>query len=322
MSLNDQRILITGSSGFLGRHLVARLQHAGCRRLFLPRSAEFDLTCAVDVRRLLADTQPQIVVHLAARVGGIGANRRQPGTFAYQNLIMGTLLIEECRLAGVDRFVLAGTICSYPRLTPAPFRETALWDGYPEETNAPYGLAKKMLLVQLQAYRQEFGFRSGCLLLANLYGPGDHCDLETSHVVPALIRKCAEAKERGEPAVTVWGTGTPTRELLYVEDAARALQLAAERLDEPDPINVGTGRETPIADLARRIAQEVGYTGELRFDPSRPDGQPRRCLDVTRARQRLGFEAAVPLEEGLRRTVAWYLRQEIHMAEGRLQHAQ
>jgi len=301
MNLCDQRILITGSGGFLGRHLVARLRQAGCGRLFLPRKVEFDLTRADDVRRLLAAARPELVVHLAARVGGIGANRRQPGTFAYQNLIMGTLLIEECRLAGVGRFVLAGTTCSYPKLTPAPFHETALWDGYPEETNAPYGLAKKMLLVQLQAYRQEFGFRSACLLLANLYGPGDRSDLETSHVVPALIRKCAEAKERGEPAVTVWGSGTPTRELLYVEDAARALQLAAQRIDDPEPINVGTGRETSIAELARQIAGLVGYDGELRFDPSRPDGQPRRCLDVSRARERLGFEAEVALEEGLRR---------------------
>jgi GDP-L-fucose synthase len=227
---------------------------------------------------------------------------------------MGTLLIEECRLAGVGRFVLAGTTCSYPKRAPTPIRETDLWDGYPEETNAPYGLAKKMLLVQLQAYRQEFGCRSACLLLANLYGPGDCCDLETSHVVPALIRKCVEAKQRGAPAVTVWGTGTPTRELLFVEDAARALLLAAERLDDPEPINVGTGRETSIRELAGHVARLVGYDGALHFDPSRPDGQPRRCLDVSRARQRLGFEAEVPLEEGLRRTVAWYLEREIRNA--------
>jgi GDP-L-fucose synthase len=314
MNFHDQRILVTGAGGFLGRHLVARLRNAGSQRLFLPRRVEFDLTRQDDVRRLLASARPDVVVHLAARVGGIGANRRQPGTFAYQNLIMGTLLIEECRLAGVGRFVLAGTTCSYPKQAATPFRETALWDGYPEETNAPYGLAKKMLLVQLRAYRQEFGYRSACLLLANLYGPGDHCDLETSHVVPALIRKCAHAKQHREPAVTVWGTGTPTRELLYVEDAARALHLAAERIDDPDPINIGTGRETSILELACLIARLVGYDGELRFDPSQPDGQPRRCLDVSRARQRLGFEAEVPLEEGLRRTVAWYLEREIRNA--------
>jgi GDP-L-fucose synthase len=294
---------------------VARLRESGCRRLFLPRHAEFDLTRADDVRRLLSTARPDIVIHLAARVGGIGANRNQPGTFAYQNLLMGTILIEECRKAGVGKFVLAGTICSYPKHTPVPFRESALWDGYPEETNAPYGLAKKMLLVQLQAYRQEFGVRSACLLLANLYGPGDRFDLDTSHVIPALIRKCAAAKALGEPAVTVWGSGTPTREFLFVEDAARAIELAAERLDEPDPINIGTGVETSIADIARRIAQLVGYDGKLRFDPRQPDGQPRRCLDVSRARARLGFEAAIPLEEGLRRTVAWYLASAVHNQE-------
>jgi GDP-L-fucose synthase len=306
MHLPEQRILITGANGFLGRHLVSRLWHAGCRNLVKPRRAEFDLTREADVQRLLVAARPHLVIHLAARVGGIGANRRQPGTFAYENLIMGARLIEECRRAGVSKFVLAGTICSYPKHTPAPFRETDLWAGYPEETNAPYGLAKKMLMVQLQAYRQEFGFRSAFLMLANLYGPGDRADLETSHVIPALIRKCAEAKRRGDAAMTIWGTGTPTREFLFVEDAARALQLAAERIDDPDPINVGTGQETSIAELARLIARLVGYAGELRFDPSRPDGQPRRCLDVTRARRRLDFEAQVPLEEGLRQTVAWY----------------
>jgi GDP-L-fucose synthase len=307
MDLRDQRILITGANGFLGRHLVDRLWQVGCRQLSMPRRAEFDLTREEDVRRLVASTRPQVVFHLAARVGGIGANRQRPGTFAYENLIMGTRLIEECRRAGVHKFVLAGTICAYPKHTPAPFRESALWDGYPEETNAPYGLAKKMLLVQLLAYRQEFGFRSACLLLANLYGPGDHFDLETSHVIPALIHKCEEAKLRRQPAVTVWGTGTPTREFLFVEDAARALQLAAERIDTPEPINIGTGQEISIAELARRVAREVGYDGELRFDPSRPDGQPRRCLDVSCAREQLGFEAEVPFEDGLRRTVAWYL---------------
>jgi GDP-L-fucose synthase len=314
MNLIDKRILITGASGFLGEHLVARLWSIGCRRLCLPRRSEFDLTREDEVCRLLITARPQVVIHLAARVGGIGANRRQPGTFAYENLVMGARLIEQCRQAEVEKFVLAGTICSYPRHTPVPFREATLWDGYPEETNAPYGLAKKMLLVQLQAYRQQFGFRSACLLLANLFGPGDHFELETSHVIPALIHKCAEAKRRRESAVTVWGTGIPTREFLYVEDAARALQLAAEKLDDPDPVNVGTGQETSIADLAQRVCRLVGYQGMLCFDPSRPDGQPRRCLDVTRARQQLGFDAQVPLEEGLRRTVAWYYGQKNFIA--------
>src|ERR1043166_5973096 len=244
MTLANQRILITGASGFLGRHLVTRLWRVAARTLTKPRRAEFDLTREADVVRLMAAAKPDLVFHLAARVGGIGANRAQPGTFAYENLIMGARLIEECRRVGVRKFVLAGTICAYPKHTPAPFKEPDLWNGYPEETNAPYGLAKKMLLVQLQAYRQEFGFRSACLLLANLYGPGDHTDLETSHRIPP-----------------------PTREFRYVEDAARALQLAAERIDEPEPINVGTGQETSIAELARMIADQVGYRGELRFGP-------------------------------------------------------
>jgi GDP-L-fucose synthase len=319
MDLHDQRILITGAGGFLGGHVVARFREHGCRQLFTPDRAAFDLTRQADVERLFDMARPNLVIHLAARVGGIGANHRRPGTFAYQNLIMGALLIEQCRRAGVGKIVLAGTTCAYPRDTPAPFRETALWDGYPEPTNAAYALAKKILLVQLQAYRQEFGTKSAYLLLANLYGPGDHFDLEAGHVIPALIRKCVTAKRRGEPSVTVWGTGRPTREFLYVADAARAIQLAAERLDEPEPVNVGTGCETAIADVARQIADLVGYNGELRYDPRRPDGQPRRCLDVTRARERLGFEARVPLEEGLARTVAWYRAHEIHIEEGRKQ---
>jgi GDP-L-fucose synthase len=307
--LCERRILVTGGAGFLGRHLVTRLREHGCRQVAAPRRREFDLTREADIRRLLAETRPEVVIHLAARVGGIGANRKQPGTFAYQNLIMGTQLIEQCRLAGVGKFVLAGTICSYPKHTPVPFKESDLWNGYPEETNAPYGIAKKMLLVQLHAYRREFDFHGVTLLLTNLYGPGDHFDLETSHVIPALIRKCVEARERGESAVTVWGSGKPTREFLYVDDAARALQLAAESLDESEPINIGTGCEIAIADLARKIAGLVGYPGEFRFDPSQPDGQPRRCLDVSRARERLKFEATTPLDEGLARTVQWYLRQ-------------
>jgi GDP-L-fucose synthase len=315
MPSSPRTILVTGGSGFLGRHLLARLHTAGYHDVLAPTRQECDLTREWEIRNLLEVARPNVVIHLAARVGGIGANRRQPGTFAYQNLIMGALLIEQCRLAGVGKIVLAGTTCAYPRDTPAPFCESALWDGYPEPTNAPYALAKKMLLVQLQAYRQEFGLRSACLLFANLYGPGDHFDLETSHVIPALMRKCVTAKQRDEPVVTVWGSGKPTREFLYVADAAHALELAVGRLDEPEPVNIGTGVETSIANLARLIARLVGYKGELCFDPTRPDGQPRRCLDVSRARERLGFTARMPLEEGLRRTVAWYLEHAINSEE-------
>jgi GDP-L-fucose synthase len=309
LDLRRRRVLVTGGGGFLGRPGVTRLRASGCEQVAAPRRREYDLTVADDAGRLLADVRPEVVIHLAAVVGGIGANRRRPGTFSYQNLVMGSDIIEACRRAGVVKFVLAGTICSYPKHTPVPFREGDLWNGYPEETNAAYGVAKKTLLVQLQAYRQEFGLRGAAPLLTNLYGPGDNFDPETSHVIPALIRKCVEAKERGETSITAWGTGTPTREFLYVEDAARAVQLAAERLDEPEAVNVGTGREIAIADLAGRIARLVGFGGEIRFDATQPDGQPRRCLDVTRARERLGFEATVPLDDGLRRTVGWYLEQ-------------
>jgi GDP-L-fucose synthase len=259
-----------------------------------------------DVTRLLLRSRPDVVVHLAAQVGGIGANQRQPGTFLYSNLLMGAQLIEACRQFGVARFVNIGTICSYPKHTPVPFKEADLWNGYPEETNAPYGLAKKLLTVQLQAYRQEFNFPGVSLLLVNLYGPGDNFDLETSHVIPALIRKCLEARERREAEVVIWGTGTPTREFLYVEDAARAVELAVARLDTAEPVNVGSGQEISIRELAERIARLTGYRGRLRFDPSRPDGQPRRCLDVTRAREWLGFTASTSLEDGLARTLGWY----------------
>ncbi len=309
MDLRHKKILLTGGAGFLGRHVVGRLRQAGCQQLFLPRSAEFDLTRDEDIRRMLARQRPEIVVHLAARVGGIGANRRHPGTFAYQNLIMGAQLIEQCRQLGVEKFLMAGTICSYPKFTPVPFKESDFWNGYPEETNAPYGLAKKMLLVMLQAYRQEFGLHGINLLLVNLYGPGDNFDPQSSHVIPALIRKCLEAQERGDGVVTVWGTGKPTREFLYVEDAARAIHLALEHHEDPDPVNIGSGQEIAIGDLTRLIAQATGFAGEIRFDPSQPDGQPRRCLDTTRAKQLFGFAAAMPLEVGLARTVAWYRAQ-------------
>jgi GDP-L-fucose synthase len=306
MQLQAKRIVVTGGAGFLGRHVVARLLRAGCAQVFVPRSADFDLTREADARRLLSVHRPEAVIHLAAAAGGIGANRRHPGTFAHQNLVMGAHLIEHCRRAGVEKVLLAGTTCSYPRHAPLPLRERDLWTGYPEETNAPYGLAKRMLLAQLQAYRQEFGLCGVCLLFANLYGPGDQFDPETSHVIPALVHKCIEARDRGAASVEVWGTGRPTRDFLYVEDAAHAVQLALERYDAPEPVNVGSGRETAVSDLARLIGSLTGFRGDFRFDATRPDGQPRRCLDTSRARELFGFEAATPLEAGLERTVVWY----------------
>jgi GDP-L-fucose synthase len=306
MNLEAARILVTGGSGFLGRRLVARLRGAGCQHVCVPRSAEFDLTHEDAVRRLLARERPQVVIHLAALVGGIGANRLHPGEFLYKNLIMGSQLIEHAYRAGVEKFVMVGTICSYPKFTPVPFKEDDLWNGYPEETNAPYGLAKKLLIVQLEAYRRQYGFNGVNVLPVNLYGPGDNFDLESSHVIPAVVRKCVEARDRGDAVVSLWGTGAPTREFLYVDDAARAIHLAAERLETSDPVNVGSGREVRIADLVERIARKTGFRGRVHFDPSKPDGQPRRCLDVTRAKALLGFEAEVGLDEGLDRTVAWY----------------
>ncbi len=307
MDLQNKRILVTGGSGFLGGHVLARLRQIGCRYLIAPRSSECDLTREPDVIRLLQKERPQVVLHLAAKVGGIGANRKFPGTFLYQNLIMGTHLIEASRHLGVEKFVMVGTICAYPKFTPVPFKESDLWNGYPEETNAPYGLAKKLLLAQLQAYKQEFGFNGANVLIVNLYGPGDNFDLESSHVIPALIRKCLEAKERGDKVLPVWGTGKPTREFLYAEDAAEALVRAAESLETPDPVNIGSGHEIAIGDLVKLIAEKTGFKGEIRFDPNMPDGQPRRCLDVTRAKELLGFEAKTSLAAGLEKTIAWYL---------------
>jgi GDP-L-fucose synthase len=306
MDIQNKRILVTGGSGFLGSHVIARLRQVGCAQIIAPRSAEFDLTREPDVLRLLQKERPEVVMHLAAKVGGIGANRKFPGTFLYQNLIMGTHLIEASRQFGVEKFVMVGTICSYPKFTPVPFKEADIWNGYPEETNAPYGLAKKMLLAQLQAYKQEFGFNGANVMLVNLYGPGDNFDLESSHVIPALIRKCIEAKERGDEVLPVWGTGRPTREFLYVEDAAEALVRAAAMLDTPEPVNVGSGQEIAIGDLAKLIAAKTGFRGELRFDPNMPDGQPRRCLDVSRAKELLGFTAKTTLAKGLEKTIEWY----------------
>jgi GDP-L-fucose synthase len=307
MDLRNKTILVTGGAGFLGRHVVARLRQAGCQQIVVPRSAEYDLREAADIRRLLQRHKPEVVLHLAAVVGGIGANRLNPGSFLYANLLMGTQLIELSREAGVEKFLAVGTICAYPKFTPVPFKESDLWNGYPEETNAPYGLAKKMMIAQTQAYRQQYGFNGVNLLMVNLYGPGDNFDLESSHVIPALIRKCVEAKERGDKVLPVWGTGTPTREFLYVEDAARAVYLAAEMLETSDPVNVGSGQEITIAELTETVAHQTGFTGEVRYDASKPDGQPRRCLDVTRAREMLGFEATTSLADGLEKTVAWYL---------------
>ncbi len=307
MDLRNKTILVTGGAGFLGRHVVARLRHAGCEHIIVPRSADYDLRQAADIRRLLQRHKPEVILHLAAVVGGIGANRLNPGSFLYSNLLMGAQLIELSREAGVEKFLAVGTICAYPKFTPVPFKESDLWNGYPEETNAPYGLAKKMMIAQTQAYRQQYGFNGVNLLMVNLYGPGDNFDLESSHVIPALIRKCVEAKERGDKVLPVWGTGTPTREFLYVEDAARAVYLAAEMLDTSDPVNVGSGHEITIAELTETVARQTGFEGEIRYDPSKPDGQPRRCLDVTLARDLLGFEATTSLTDGLEKTVAWYL---------------
>jgi GDP-L-fucose synthase len=307
VQLRGRKVLVTGGNGFLGRHVVECLRAVGCEGILAPRSRDVDLRQAANVWRLLERERPEVVIHLAAVVGGIGANRAMPGTLFYDNLLMGAHVAEASRHTGVQKLVAVGTVCSYPKLTPVPFREDDLWNGYPEETNAPYGLAKKMLLVQLEAYRQQFGFNGVNLLLVNLYGPGDNVDPSRSHVVPALVRKCVEAKRRGDAVVPVWGTGTATREFLYVEDGARAVVLAAERLETSLPVNVGSGEEIAIADLARRIATLAGFTGEIRFDPSQPDGQPRRRLDVSRARDLMGFEATTSFDDGLARTVDWYL---------------
>jgi GDP-L-fucose synthase len=306
MDLTKKRVLVTGGGGFLGRHVVDRLRAIGCQQIAVPRSADYDLTDARAIDRLFKAVRPQVIIHLAAVVGGIGANRKHPGTFLYKNLIMGTQLIEAARLAGVEKFLQTGTICSYPKFTPVPFKEADLWNGYPEETNAPYGLAKKLLIVQLESYRQEFGFNGVNVLPVNLYGPWDNFDLQSSHVIPALIRKFIEAKDRGERNIDAWGTGRPTREFLFVEDAARGICLATEKLETSEPVNLGSGREVSIKDLAHLIAERVGFKGDIKFDPNQPDGQPRRCLDVTRARQLLGFETKVSLEDGLDRTIKWY----------------
>jgi GDP-L-fucose synthase len=304
--MSDNRILVTGGGGFLGRHVVAEIERRRMGPLVAPRKAEFDLTREPDVRRMFDSIRPTLVIHLAAVVGGIGANREFPGRFFYDNVMMGALVMEHARLAGVGKFVGVGTICAYPKLAPVPFRETDLWNGYPEDTNAPYGIAKKMLLVQGQAYRQQYGFRAIHLLPVNLYGPHDNFDPSSSHVIPALIRKCIEAAERHAPAVMCWGTGDATREFLYVEDCARGIADAAERYDAPEPVNLGAGFEISIRDLAHLIGELAGFHGDLVFDRTKPDGQPRRSLDVTRARAAFGFTASTDFRAGLTRTIAWY----------------
>ena len=310
MDWEQARVAVTGGAGFLGSVVVEKLRERGCREIFVPRSAEYDLRDREAIQRLYETARPDIVLHLAAVVGGIAANRDNPGRFFYDNAIMGLQLIEQARQMGVKKFVAVGTVCAYPKDTPIPFHEDDLWNGYPEETNAPYGLAKKMMLTQLQAYREQYGFSGIYLLPVNLYGPRDNFDPPTSHVIPALIRKCAEAKRAGRAEITLWGDGTPTREFLYVEDAAEGLLLATERYDGPLPVNLGTGQEIAIADLARLIAAEVGFEARIVWDTSQPNGQPRRCLDVMRAKELFGFEAAQDLRSGLAQTVKWFFQNE------------
>jgi GDP-L-fucose synthase len=305
----NRRVMVTGGGGFLGKHVVQRISHAGAKEIFVPRSADYDLRTAKGIARALAEGGPDLVIHLAAVVGGIGANRENPGRFFYDNAIMGIQLIEQARLAGVSKFVTIGTVCSYPKFTPVPFREEELWNGYPEETNAPYGLAKKMLLAQSQAYRQQYGFNAIYLIPVNLYGPGDNFDPASSHVIPALIKKCINARDAGAPAVEVWGTGSASREFIYVDDAAEGIALGAELYNRGDPVNLGVGQEITIRELVSLIARLTGFGGEIVWDASKPDGQPRRALDTSRAREAFGFHAKTSFEDGLRSTIQWYERQ-------------
>src|ERR1700674_2178019 len=302
----NRRVVVSGGHGFLGSFVVEKLRAAGCRGIIVPRSRDYDLREKTEAQRLYKDARPDIFIHLAAVVGGIGANRLNPGLFFYDNAVMGLNAIEGGRIAGLEKFVCAGTICSYPKFTPVPFREEDFWNGYPEETNAPYGLAKKMLLVQLQSYRQQYGMNGIYLTPVNLYGPRDNFDLETSHVIPALIRKCWEAKQARAAEVLAWGTGTATREFLYVEDAAEAIVLAAEKYAKADLVNLGSGEEISIRDLLGQIRSLVGYEGALRWDATKPDGQPRRCLDTSRAFAEFGWRARIPLRDGLRETFRWF----------------
>lgn len=303
---DNRRVVVTGGNGFLGSFVVAKLRAAGCKEVIAPRSSTYDLREKTNAERLYNDARPDIFIHLAAVVGGIGANRANPGRFFYDNAVMGLHVIEAGRVAGLEKFVCVGTICSYPKFTPTPFMEDDFWNGYPEETNAPYGLAKKMLLVQLQSYHQQYGMNGIYLTPVNLYGPRDNFDLESSHVIPALIRKCLDAKAEGASEIVAWGTGTATREFLYVEDAAEAIVTAAEKYSKPDPVNLGSGQEISIHDLLKQIRELTGFTGSIRWDASKPDGQPRRCLDTSRAFAEFGWRATVPLSIGLRNTINWF----------------
>jgi len=306
LDLATKRICVTGGAGFLGTHLIRRLKEHGAHEIFVPQYPEYDLVREADIIRMIDTAKPDIIIHLAAKVGGIGANREKPGEFFYDNLMMGVQLIHQSWLKGVEKFVAIGTICAYPKYTPIPFKEEDLWNGYPEETNAPYGLAKKMLLVQSQAYREQYGYNSIFLLPVNLYGPGDNFNPASSHVIPALIRKYLEAKEQGASEIIAWGDGSPTREFIYVEDAAEGIALATRNYNSSEPVNIGSSFEISIKELTETIARLTGFTGTTRWDTTKPNGQPRRKLDTTRARVAFGFEAKTDFEEGLKRTIAWY----------------
>ncbi len=312
LDLATKRICVTGGAGFLGTHLIRRLKEHGAREIFVPQYPEYDFVREADIIRMIDNAKPDIIIHLAAKVGGIGANREKPGEFFYDNLMMGVQLIHQAWLKGVEKFVAIGTICAYPKYTPIPFKEEDLWNGYPEETNAPYGLAKKMLLVQSQAYREQYGYNSIFLLPVNLYGPGDNFNPATSHVIPALIRKYLEAKEQGANEIVAWGDGSPTREFIYVEDAAEGITLATKKYNSSEPVNIGSSFEISIKDLTETIARLTGFNGTIRWDTSKPNGQPRRKLDTTRAREAFGFEAKTDFEEGLKRTIAWYANERAH----------
>jgi GDP-L-fucose synthase len=307
----NRRICVTGGAGFLGSYVIEKIAQRGCKKILVPKIEEYDLVRLDEIKRMYGDMKPDIVIHLAAVVGGIGANREHPGSFFYKNLMMGVQLIEEGRLRGIEKFVAIGTVCAYPKFTPVPFKEEYIWNGYPEETNAPYGLAKKMLLVQSQAYRTEYGFNSIFLLPVNLYGPGDNFDPTSSHVIPALIKKCVDAVDHGVDYIECWGTGRVSREFIYVDDAAEGILLATEHYNGSDAVNIGSGAEITIKELVEKIASLTGFDGEIRWDSSKPDGQPRRCLDTSRAENLFGFAAQVPFDEGLKKTIEWYRKTRI-----------